>query len=290
MKNNLIFLCIVAAILLLYYYLTLPEPVVIEQEPEVVVTEKAPRKVQRERKIPSDFVLVKGGSFMMGGSERDNEKPVHRVTISDFYIGKYEVTQAQWRSVTGKNPSFRKGDSNPVENISWFDAVAYCNKLSELSGLAKCYTEDGDKVTCDFSANGYRLPTEAEWEYAATGGITEGSVTDYTYSGSNKVNEVAWHRSNSGMASHPAGGKKPNEIGIYDMSGNVWEWVWDNYGENYYSASPENNPRGPEQGHERVIRGGSWGGDSKDCRNAYRKGENPHFAHRFYGLRVVRLP
>ncbi|MDR2923307.1 MAG: formylglycine-generating enzyme family protein, partial [Treponema sp.] len=194
--------------------------------------------------VPANFVRVEGGTFQMGSnSGNDDEKPVHTVTVKSFSIGKYEVTQKEWYEVMGSNPSYFKGDNRPVECVSWYDAVEYCNKRSEKEGLTPAYTIDksgkdpnntnGDDdikwlVRRNRNANGYRLPTEAEWEYAARGG--NGSPGNYTYSGSNTAGEVAWYSSNSGGSTHDVGTRAANNLGIHDMSGNVYEWCWDWYG------------------------------------------------------------
>ena len=173
------------------------------------------------------------------GDGFDNERPVHTVTVSTFYIGKYEVTQGLYESVMGANPSEFKGDNNlPVENVTWYNAVSFCNKLSEKEGRQAVYTIDGTTVTADWSKNGYRLPTEAEWEYAAKGG--NGSPGNYLYAGSNNVDDVAWYSGNSSNTPHVVGKAKPNGLGIYDMSGNVWEWCWDWYSD--YSSEAQSDP------------------------------------------------
>jgi formylglycine-generating enzyme required for sulfatase activity len=191
-----------------------------------------------------EMVFVQGGTFTMGctaeqGSDcYDWEKPAHKVTLSDFYIGKYEVTQAQWEAIMGSNPSEFIGCENcPVETVSWDDVQDFIQKLNAKTGL------------------NYRLPTEAEWEYAARGGAQS---RGYKYSGSNSVDEVAWFSDNSGDKTHPVGTKKANELGIYDMSGNVFEWCGDYIGA--YSSEAQTNPKGPSSGSERVLRGGCWGG------------------------------
>ncbi|MBA7709961.1 Formylglycine-generating enzyme [subsurface metagenome] len=168
-------------------------------------------------------------------------------------MSKYEVTQKQWREVMGTNPSYFKGDNLPVEKVSWYDAVEYCNRLSRNEGITPCYSGSGNSIQCDFSANGYRLPTEAEWEYAARGG---NNSRGYKYAGSNSVGEVGWYDSNSGRNTHDAGRKKANELELHDMSGNVWEWCWDWKGD--YSYSSQTDPRGSSGGSGRVLRGGSW--------------------------------
>jgi formylglycine-generating enzyme required for sulfatase activity len=227
------------------------------------------------------MVFVKGGTFQMGSNSGDSdENPVHTVTVSDFYIGKYEVTQKEWKEVMGNN---RKGDNLPVEQVSWYDAVEFCNKKSRKEGLTPCYSGSGKNITCNFNANGYRLPTEAEWEYAARGG---NKSRNYKYSGSNTIGDVAWYQSNSGSKTHPVGKKQANELGLYDMSGNVWEWCWDWYGN--YSSSSQTNPRGASYGSNRVFRGGSWYYNAFSCRVADRLNRNPGSSGNFIGFRLVR--
>jgi formylglycine-generating enzyme required for sulfatase activity len=205
-----------------------------------------------------DMVPVADGIFQMGStSGGSDELPAHSVKVSSFLISKYEVTQAQYQQVVGSNPSHFTGGTDapkrPVEQVSWYDAVSFCNALSDREGFQKVYTINGTNVTADFSKNGYRLPTEAEWEYAARGG---NQSRGYAYSGSNTAGDVAWDGSNSGETPHPVGTKAPNELGLFDMSGNVWEWCWDRYGS--YGSAAQDNPPGPTSGTYRVLRGGSW--------------------------------
>jgi formylglycine-generating enzyme required for sulfatase activity len=197
-----------------------------------------------------EMVFVKGGTFTMGSNDGESdEKPTHQVTLSDFYMGKYEITQKQWRDVMGASTSlsdpsyFKNCDNCPVEQASWNDVQEFIKKLNQKTGKT------------------YRLPTEAEWEYAARGSST-GSAT--TYAGSNNIDEVAWYTSNSGSKTHPVGQKKPNALGIYDMSGNVWEWCSDLYGN--YSGGSQTNPQGATSGSIRVLRGGSWRNYASRCR------------------------
>ena len=241
-------------------------------------------------------VEVKGGTFQMGSNEGgDDEKPVHRVTLSDFYIGKYEVTVGQYLQFctetntnwpqwlkkgsdshveTGKNPYYknlgyqRKDSENlPVVGVSWNDATAYCQWLSSKTG------------------KNYRLPTEAEWEYAARGG---NQSKGFKYSGSNTVGDVAWYSVNSGNKTRPIGSKRANELGIHDMSGNVWEWCSDWYDEKYYKNSAAQNPKGAQSGSSRVLRGGSWYDNLNVCRSAVRDDYIPTLRTYDFGFRVVR--
>ncbi len=248
-----------------------------------------------EGKYTGSFVFVQGGTFPMGSSSGESdEKPVHNVTVSSFYIGKTEVTQAQWKAVMGNNPSAFKGDNRPVENVSWYDAIVFCNKLSMMDGRTPAYSVNGktdpdtwgyirETVTMNADASGYRLPTEAEWEYAACGGNKR---KGYKYSGSDNLGTVAWYDDNSGYETHNVATKAPNELGLYDMSGNVWEWCWDWYDSSYYSKSPASNPSGASSGSCRVFRGGCYNDDSF-CRVAYRDNDFPDGGGSYLGFRVV---
>ena len=231
-----------------------------EKKPQLDDKQLIPKeKTFKEPVTGMELVLAKGGCFQMGdtfgdgdgtfffsdthraqmgntfGDGDSNEKPVHEVCVNDFYIGKYEVTQKQWQDVMGDNSLyFRNCDDCPVANISWNDIEEFINKLNQKTG------------------KNYRLPTEAEWEYAArSGGNNE------KYAGGNDIDSIAWYSSNSGGKTHPVGQKQPNGLGIYDMSGNVWEWVQDWYEENYYKNSPKDNPKGANGSAYRVLRGGS---------------------------------
>jgi len=237
-----------------------------------------------DSELKNKFVLVEGGTFSMGSNdETSDEEPIHGVIIGSFLLGKIEVTQELWESVMGSNPSNFKGDKRPVERVSWNDVVEFCNKLSEKEGLQKAYSGSGDNVTCDFNSNGYRLPTEAEWEYAARGGKKS---KGYTYSGSNDIDAVSWYRNNSGSTTHEVGTKQPNELGIFDMSGNVWEWCWDWYGD--YTSTSQTNPKGANAGSNRVIRGGGWSNYAGYCRVANRGNDIPGFRYYDLGFRLVR--
>ena len=175
----------------------------------------------------------------------------------------------------------RKGANRPAEGVSWFDCIQFCNKLSEMEGLEPVYTVNGRDVTCNWTAKGYRLPTEAEWEYAARAG------QKYIYAGGNNVDEVAWYKDNSGGETHPVGQKHPNHFGLYDMSGNVWEWVWDWRGT--YSSSPTVDPQGPTSGSRRVFRGGGWRGSARHVRVSLRS-SYPASGYYNLGFRLCRSP
>jgi formylglycine-generating enzyme required for sulfatase activity len=217
--------------------------------------------------LDHEMIFVEGGTFQMGSnSAGSNEKPVHSVTLSTFYIGKYEVTQAQWQAVMGSNPSYFKDcDQCPIEQVSWNDVQDFIRKLNAQTG------------------KNYRLPTEAEWEYAAKGGK---SSKGYTYSGSNNWNLVAWYMTNSGNKTNSVGGQQANELGIYDMTGNVWEWCSDWYGA--YNSYSETNPTGASTGERRVLRGGGWNCASDLCSSTCRlKKFYPDISDDVCGFRLV---
>ncbi|RKX97916.1 MAG: hypothetical protein DRZ90_04675 [Spirochaetes bacterium] len=243
-------------------------------------------RVQRPDNAGENMIFVPGGTFQMGSNSGDNdEKPIHSVTLSDFWMGKYEVTQGEWESVMDSNPSASSkgiGNNYPVNQVSWEDAVEYCNALSRREGLTPCYSGSGNSIRCNFNAEGYRLPTEAEWEYAARGGQQS---RGYTYSGSNNLSSVGWHSENSGSKNHPVGGKQSNELGLYDMNGNVWEWCWDWYG-GYTSSFRD--PYGASSGSLRIYRGGSWYSNLSSSRAAVRGRSTPTGRTNGLGFRVAR--
>ena len=223
--------------------------------------------------VSFEMVYVEGSTFDMGATSEqgsdayDWEKPVHRVTLSDYYIGKCEVTQELWETVMGSNPSNFKGAQKPVESVSWNDCQEFVSRLNSLTG------------------KNFRLPTEAEWEYAARGG---NKSLHYKYSGSDNIDEVAWYNNNSGRSTHAVGTKSPNELGIYDMSGNVWEWCSDWYGG--YSAGAQTNPQGPSSDSCRVLRGGSWINYAGNCRVSIRSYDDPGNSNINFGLRLILVP
>ena len=222
--------------------------------------------VLRVNGIEYPMVYVSGGSFMMGSDDSDaysDESPVHRVTLSSYRIGKYEVTQDLWEAVMGSNPSIFKGSRKPVENVSWDDCQTFIRKLNNLTG------------------QNFRLPTEAQWEFAARGG---NSSSGYKYSGSNSVGNVAGYEGNSGGETHDVGTKSPNELGLSDMSGNVWEWCSDRYGD--YGSGSVYNPSGPSGGSSRVRRGGCWGSIARRYRVSNRDCSSPDFRDFSLGFRL----
>lgn len=225
-----------------------------------------------------EMVPVQGGTFYMGTSDGNNtdysdEKPAHLVTLSGFQIGRYEVTQADWREIMGEDPpelGFPGCDDCPVEGVSWNDVRDFLKKLN-----------------AKYPGKNYRLPTEAEWEYAALGGhrMPKDAAQMTQYSGGNDIGKVAWYSDNSGYKTHPVGGKAPNALGLYDMSGNVWEWCGDWYGD--YTEEAQTNPTGPKTGSNRVARGGSWGSGAGNCRVSYRGGWRPVSRNNNLGFRVA---
>lgn len=232
-------------------------------------------------------ILVEGGSFLMGDfgeGENPDGKPQHNVILGAFYMGVYEISQEIFENVTGTNPSVHKEENLPVTHLSWYEAVHFCNMLSERNGYDKVYTIIDRNVSADFGKNGYRLPTEAEWEYAAR----SRGRTDRPWSGTadeEKLHDYAWYYWDDEHA-HPPGQKLPNELGIYDMTGNVEEWCWDWYGP--YTKSDKSNPRGPGSGVYRVARGGAWNWDADYSRTVRRDGFTPEKRYDIMGFRVAR--
>ena len=218
-------------------------------------------KVYTVNGVSFKMIAVKDGTFQMGNGYYG----VHQVTLSDYYIGETEVTQELWSAVMGSNPSYFTGNmQRPVEWVSWNDCQTFISKLNQLTGET------------------FRLPTEAQWEYAARGG---NKSKGYTYSGGDAIDDVAWHEYNSGGITHPVKTKAPNELGIYDMTGNVYEWCSDWYGS--YSSAAQTDPTGPSTGSYRLIRGGSWGSDATYCRVASRGSSTPTFSYISLGLRLA---
>ncbi|MBT4482641.1 MAG: SUMF1/EgtB/PvdO family nonheme iron enzyme [Candidatus Latescibacteria bacterium] len=230
----------------------------------------------------SQLSKIPEGNFSMGSSTY-YEQPVHEVSLDAFEMSVTEVTQHQYETIMGTNPSWTLiGSTLPVDNVNWYDAVMFCNRLSVIAGLEQCYDES--TWECNFSKNGFRLPTEAEWEYACRAGTT---TEYYTGNTNSNLKSAGWFYDNGKQKTHPVGEKVPNKLGLYDMHGNVWEWCNDRYGSNYYSESPEHNPPGPDTAPWRVIRGGGWVSRDYQCRSACRDLSPPEASGRDLGFRVV---
>jgi formylglycine-generating enzyme required for sulfatase activity len=249
----------------------------------------APSDASREVRTKSGVVMIQlpGGWFTMGDENEVDAQP-HKVYVSAFYIDKYLVTQEQYQKVMGGNPSRWKASMNPVEQVRWSDAARYCNARSRLEGLQPCY--DLKTWECNFDADGYRLPTEAEWEYACRAGT---KTTYFFGNDPSKLRDYAWFEENSGGQPRPVGQKLPNPWRLYDMCGNVWQWCNDFYGVDYYQESPQQNPKGPKTGDNKVVRGGAWKLSAQSCRSGYRYNEDPGYAdvcfgYDIYGFRCVR--
>jgi formylglycine-generating enzyme required for sulfatase activity len=233
------------------------------EEPKIKTSEEPQVKIKVPTKT-DDMMWVEGGWFEMGSNDgSSDEKPVHRVYIDGFYIGKYEVSQSEYEKVMGTNPSNYKCPTCPVDYVTYNEAIIFANKV------------------------GKRLPTEAEWEYAARGG---GKSNNYKFSGSDNLDDVGWYYSNAGGRTHAVGTKRANELGIYDMSGNVWEWCSDFYGWSYYEGSAEKNPQGPSSGTDRMLRGGSFLNSDffVRCRATGRNWCEPNCRSTDYGFRCVQ--
>ena len=257
-----------------------PQPVVPHSQPTTpAVSTQAPQPVQQNtsssvlpievKGITFNMVRVEGGTFDMGATPEqvnpdDDEKPVHKVTLSSYYIEETEVTQALWQAVMGSNPSKFKGDNLPVETVSWVDCQTFIERLNTITHRK------------------FRLPTEAEWEFAARGGNKSRHTQ---YSGSDNLDEVAWYDGISNGKTHPVKSKKANELGIYDMSGNVWERCQDWHDK--YDSTPQNNPTGPSSGSYIICRGGGWLYDAEFCRLTYRNVNSPDDRYNSFGLRLV---
>jgi formylglycine-generating enzyme required for sulfatase activity len=253
-------------------------------------------KPTKQKPTPVDltrFVLVEGGSFSMGSGTgiEPHEKPEHNVSVKSFYLAKYDVTFDDYDRYCDSTKTAKPDDmkwgrgKRPVIIVSWLDAVAYCNWLSKQDHLQPCYEINGKDVTWIDTARGYRLPTEAEWEYAARGGNKSKRTL---YAGAEKPDDVIWYTANSGQQTQPIGMKAPNELGLYDMNGNVWQWVWDIYDGSYYQQSPSDNPAGPATGGYRVMRGGAWYNNASYITVSTRQYNTPDFRQNSVGFRLVR--
>jgi formylglycine-generating enzyme required for sulfatase activity len=226
-----------------------------------------------------EMALIPAGEFTMGDNNGDaDEKPAHMARVSAFYLDTREITQKAYQSLMEKNPSKSQGSDKPVEQVDWYHAALYCNMRSLKEGLKPCY--DAKTLACDFAADGYRLPTEAEWEYACRAGTsTRFSCGDDAV----KLKGAAWFKANADQATHPVGQKMPNAWRLYDMHGNVAEWCHDIYSETSYQRTEIKDPRGPATGDRRVLRGGSWRSSEDGCRSSARNSETPRFADACFG-------
>ncbi len=226
-----------------------------------------------------EMVLIPAGEFLMGDEQGDSdEKPAHKVQVSAFAMDRREITQAAYEALTQKNPSKFKSPEKPVEQVDWYHAALYCNLRSLKEGLKPCY--DAKTLDCDFQASGYRLPTEAEWEYACRAG----SRSRYGFGDDpGQLKSYAWFKANAAQTTHPPGQKTPNAWGLYDMLGNAAEWCQDIYEENYYQKAGQKNPTGPVAGDKRVLRGGSWRTGEDGCRASARNSESARFADACFG-------
>jgi formylglycine-generating enzyme required for sulfatase activity len=262
---------------------------------------------------PFRLHLAPGGTFLMGSTDEDkdadaDEKPAHPVELDPFYIAEFPVTQDLWTAVIGGNPSNFQGERRPVEQVSWYDAVAFCNRLNAVKKMPFCYFSDENfkqpyalqgelpnegPVFYKPAPGAYRLPTEAEWEYAARGG-PYWAAENYRYAGSDDLAQVGWFTENNSGETHEVGLLLPNALGLYDMSGNVWEWCVDRFSGEWYAGCAARgtvkNPTGPEQGDTRVDRGGGYFDDAQGCRAAYRDRGGPAYRLDNLGFRLVLSP
>ena len=251
---------------------TMPKPPKKRTRPATPRVDTSPRadEVITVKGVSFKMIGVQGGTFTMGatseqGSDAEgDEKPTHQVTLSSFSIGETEVTLELWQTVMGSNPSYFKGPKRPVEQVSWDDCQTFIRELNKLT------------------RRNFRLPTEAEWEYAARGGLKSNHTK---YAGSSSIGDVAWYDGNSGNLTHDVATKRANELGLYDMSGNVWEWCQDWHGS--YSSGSQTNPKGASSGSRRLCRGGSWWSAARGCRVSYRDNNTPSYRYHDLGLRLA---
>lgn len=236
---------------------------------------------------PIDLIYVKGGEFVMGdGSDDDN--PKHKVKVSSFFMSKYQVTQDLYKKIIDKSPSSFDGDSHPVENVNWHDSMAFCKTLNDEIKLSNPISGRKDNPILNSEISGFRLPTEAEWEYAAGGGQDKQNINEKNmYAGSNKLDLVGWYNGNSNYEIKPVGLKIPNSLGLYDMSGNVWEWCLDLYDKEFYKTSERDNPVNLKKGSYRVLRGGSWDSFAEYCRVSIRINNVPLNGWLLNGFRLL---
>ncbi len=264
--------------------------VVFAKRPKFEVTKNAPEiEAPQEGKTvanePIGMILVKGDTLVMGstGPEAQNDEfPLLTLSVKAFYISPREITQNEWQMINPENPSRNQDKDLPVENVSFYDIIEYCNAKSLKDGFQPCYDFFGEDVSCNFEADGYRLPTEAEWEFAAK---ARQRYDFHSYSGSDDPDEVGWHNGNSDAQLHRGGTKKANKLGLYDLSGNLYEWVWNWYAPYSYRHDPAT---GPDKGTDKVIRGGSWYHSSSEMRVTNRFHAKPFVKTNYIGFRLVR--
>jgi formylglycine-generating enzyme required for sulfatase activity len=257
---------------------------------------------QNDAQAWPEMVKVESGTFTFGAYKKDmqaekDEKPNRKVTVNQFYMSKFEVTVWEWKEYTKatranmpKEQSWGWNNDFPITNVTWEQAVEFCNWLSQKQGFDKAYSKAGPRYVCNFESNGFRLPTEAEWEFAAHGGRKS---KGYKYAGANDLELVSWNVENSETRPHAYGSKYANELGIFDMNGNVWEWCWDFYDKNHYKAVKDGmvqDPKatGPIRGEKRIVKGGSWDSKSTFCRISNKVATLPGNTYEFYGLRLVQ--
>ena len=266
--------------------LILSMALVSEAYPEL--PEDRPRAADPDSAMGLEMLRIPAGTYQRGSPDaeagRRGDEVQHTVTISrPFLMGKTQVTQELWQRVIVGNPSRFLGNDLPVERVEWFDAVRFCNRLSEMQGLEPAYRISGSDVIWDAGADGYRLPTEAEWEHACRAGTT---TRYHTGDSEADLARAGWYAANSAGKTHPVGRKDPNAWGLHDMHGNVWEWCWDWYGD--YPTDQVKDPTGPPTGTGRVLRGGRWADGSRSCRSASRRNSAPGLESPFDGFRLVR--
>ncbi len=241
------------------------------QGPSSPQNDSLPREIATPAGV--EMVLIPAGEFLMGSTANVDSAPVHKVSVGTVYMDKHEVTQELYEKLVGKNPSRRKDPKNPVERVRWREAIAFCNARSTAEGLKPCY--DAKTGACDFAADGYRLPTEAEWEYACRGGTSQAY---YFGDDPRELKGHAWSKQNAERKSHPVGQLRANPFGLFDVAGNVWEWCNDWYQVDYYAASPAADPQGPAKGEKKVMRGGAFSSSAENCTSATRSCDDPGFS------------
>jgi len=255
----------------------------IDRHEGVITLKKGFKSKRTGKEIPQfQMVYIPSGEFMMGSEEYDFEKPIHKVKISQpFFMGKFPVVQELYEAVIGENPSSFKGKRRPVERVNWYEVITFCKELNKALGLQSPFSGEEDNTVADLYKPGFRLPTEAEWEYAARGGVS----SELEYAGSNDVELIGWYNGNSNETK-PVGLKMPNRLGLYDMNGNVYEWCLDWYNEDFYKKSGREDPYNKEKDTYRVLRGGSWRYGAGVLRVAARHLNSPDHRFSSFGARL----